>query len=304
MAVASGNFAELLWPGIAELWGNAYNDYEPLYTKLFSMKSSDKRFEKEQGVTGLGLAAVKDEGSSIPYEDPFQGYQKEYVNVTYALGSSVTREMYEDDQYNYINSIPSMLARSMRQTEETVAFNHLNRAFNSSFTGADGLQLCSGGGSGGTAHPLVGGGTYTNELATSADLTQTSLETATQNLMDFVDDQNLKIRVMPKCLVVPTALNFTARKILETSYAVGSADNDINPIPGLFQDLVVSPYLTDTDAWFIITDTPNGLTWFTRRAAEIGRDNEFDTENLKFKTSKRWSSGWTDARGVYGSAGA
>jgi hypothetical protein len=288
MTIASGNFAELLWPGIADIWANNYNDYEALYTKIFETKNSDK----------LGLAAVKEEGNAIPYEDPFQGYQKEYVNVTYGLGSSVTREMYEDDQYSYINTIPKMLARSMRQTEETIAFNHLNRFTNTGFLGPDGSAL------GVNDHPYVGGGTGSNILATAADLTQTSLETLTQQLLDALDDQQLKIRLMPKCLVVPTALNFTARKLLESDYVVGTADNDKNPIPGLYQDLVVSPWLTDSDAWFIITDCPNGLTWFWRRRPEISRDNEFDTENLKFKNTGRWSSGWTDWRGVYGTPGA
>ena len=298
MTVASGNFAELLWPGIADIWANSYNDYEALYPKIFETKSSDKRFEKEQGVTGLGLSAVKDEGNAIPYEDPFQGYQKEYVNVTYGLGSIVTREMYEDDQYNYINTIPAMLARSMRQTEETLAFNHLNNGFNANFTGADGATLFN------ATHPLVAGGTQSNQLAVAADLTQTSLEQILQDLMDAVDDQQLKIRLMPKCLVVPTQLNFRARKLLESEYVTGVADNDKNGIPGLFQDLVVSPYLTDNDAWFVVTDCPNGLTWFWRRRPEVSRDNEFDTENLKFKDTGRWSSAWTDFRGVYGTAGA
>lgn len=298
MTIASGNFAELLWPGIAEIWANSYKDYEPLYTKIFEMKKSSKRFEKEQGVTGLGLAGVKDEGAAIPYEDPFQGYQKEYVNVTYALGSIVTREMYEDEMYNYINTIPRMLARSMHQTEETIGFNVLNRAENASYTGADGVVLASG------SHPLVGGGTFSNLLSPAADLSQTSLETATQNIMLFVDDQNLKIRAMPKCLVVHPSFNHKARKLLETDFVVGSADNDKNTLMGLFKDLVVSPYLTDADAWAIITDVPNGLTCYTRRAEEIGRDNEFDTENLKIKTSKRFTMSWTDARGVYYSAGA
>lgn len=297
MTIATGNFAELLWPGINDIWGDTYKDWEPLYTKIFEVQRSDKAFEKEQGVTGLGLAAVKQQGNSINYDDMFQGFQKEYVNVTYALGATVTREMFEDDQYTYINKIPKFLAKSMRQTEETIAFNHLNRAFNSNFTGADGVSLAN------ASHPLVGGGTFQNQLTTSADLTQTSLEQAIQDLMDWVDDRSLKMRAMPKCLVVPTQLNFTARKILETDYVVGSADNDKNPIPGLFQDLVVSPYLTDTDAWFIVTDVDNGLTWFNRRDAEINRDNEFDTQNLKFATTKRFSSGWTDPRGIYASPG-
>ena len=298
MTTASGNFAELLWPGIREIWGRNYDDYEALYRKIFEIKTSDKRFEKEQGVTGLPLAGLKDEGNTIPYSDPYQGFQKEYVMTTYALGTSVTREMYEDDQYGVINQAPKLLARSLRQTEETLAFNHLNRAFNTSYTGADGLSLCN------ASHTLVAGGTYSNQLGTAADLTQTSIETAVQNLMDFLDDQSLKIRVMPKSLVVATANNFTARKILETANAVGTANNDINPVPGLFSELVVSPWLTDSDAWFIVTDVPNGLVWYDRRAAELVRDNEFDTQNLKFATTARFGSGWTDPRGVYGTAGA
>lgn len=191
-----------------------------------------------------------------------------------------------------------MLARSMRQTEETIAFNHLNRAFNVAYTGADGATLCN------ATHNLVGGGSFRNQLSTTADLTQTSLEQALQDVMDFVDDQSLKLRAMPKALVVSTQTNFTAQKLLETSAVVGSADNDKNPIPGVGMDLVVSPYLTDTDAWFITTDCPNGLSWYNRRSAEIVRDNEFDTQNLKFATTARFSSGWTDPRGVFGSAGA
>lgn len=298
MAVATGNFAELLWPGIAEIWGQTYNDYEPLYSEIFEMKTSDKRFEKEQGVTGLPLAHLKNEGAPVAYVDPYQGFQKEYVNSTYALGSTITREMYEDDQYNYINGIPRMLARSLRQTEETDAFNKLNRAFNASFTGADGQTLCS------ASHPLVGGGTFSNQLATAADLTMTSFEQALQDIMDFVDDQSLKIRVMPRTLVVATQNVMNARKIVETDKVVGSADNDKNVARGVLSNLVVSPYLSDSDAWFIVTDVPNGLVWYTRREAHPERDNEFDTMNLKFIVSKRWVCSWTDPRGVYGTPGA
>ncbi len=298
MTIASGNFAELLWPGINTLWGESYNDYEPLYTKIFNVKKSNKRFEKEQGVTGLGLASVKNEGNAISYDDPFQGFQQEYVNVTYSTGAIVTREMYEDDMYDYINGLPGMLARSMRQTEETIAFQHINRGFNASFTGADGSTLFN------TAHTNVDGSTWSNRLATDSDLTQTAMEQQLQDIMDAVDDRQLKIRLMPKCLVVPTQLNFQARKILESYGIIGSANNDVNGIPGMFEDLVVSPYLTDVDAWFVVTNAPHGFTWYNRRPAEIARDNEFDTENLKFKTSSRFSSNWTDARCAWGTPGA
>jgi hypothetical protein len=298
MTVASGNFAELLWPGIADLWGHEYNDYKPLYTRVYTTRKSTKRFEKEQGVTGLPLVGVKDEGKAVSYVDPFQGYQKEYVNITYGLGSSVTKEMFEDEMYNYINDIPKMLARSLRQTEETVAWNVLNRAFNSAFTGADGVSLSN------ASHPLVGGGTYRNTLATAADLTETSLEQAVTDLRNYVDDQSLKIMVMPKMLIVPPALEWTARKILETTQTVGSADNDKNVVRGSISGLVISPYLTDTDAWFLTTDVPKGLTFWNRREASVDRDNEFDTQNLKFLTTRRFSVGWTDARGVFCVPGA
>lgn len=298
MTIASGNFAELLWPGIKKKYGDNYKKYEPLFTKIFNMVDSDKRFEKFQGVTGLGLASIKDEGNAIPYDNMYQGYQKEYVNVTYALGVIVTREMVEDEQYGYINQIPKFLSKSMWQTKETIAFNHLNNGTNASYTGADGQTLFS------ASHPLVGGGTYRNQLSTAADLTQTSVEQAIQDIMDWVDDRSLKLRAEPKCLVVPTQFNFQARKLLESAGVIGSADNDVNGIPGLFKDLVVSPYLTDTDECFITTDVENGLTWLTRRANEIGRDNEFDTENLKTKVTERFSSGWTDARGVFTLTGA
>lgn len=298
MTISTGGFPELLWPGIHDIWGNSYNNYEPLYTKIFEQKSSKQRFEKEQGVTGFGLAGIKDEGQAVPYTDPYQGYQKEYVHTVYAVGTSVTREMVDDEMYQYINQIPKMLAESMRQTEETVAFNHINRAQNSSYTGADGLSLASG------SHTLVGGGTFSNQLAVAADLSQTSLETAIQNLMDFVDDQSLKIRVLPKALVVPTALNFTARKLLESEFVVGSADNDKNTTAGILNDLIVSPFITDSDSWSIVTDVPNGLVWYDRWDAELNRDNEFDTQNLKIFQVRRFSSGWTDPRGIFYTPGA
>lgn len=299
MAISSGNFAELLWPGIKQIWGTAYSKYSPLYTQIFDIQQSDKAFEKHQGVTGLGLLGVKNQGEPIGYDDVMQGFQKEYVNVTYARGVIVTREMVEDEQYNYINQLPAILARSARDTEETVTFNILNRAFNASFTGADGSALCV------TNHALVGGGTFSNTLATAADLTQTSLETAIQNLMDIVDDRGLKIQVRPKQLVVPTAIALTAMKLLQTTQVVGSADNDKNPIPMFLPSQpLVSPYLTDPDAWFIITDVPNGLTFFRRRAAAVERDNDFDTQNLKFAVSERFSTGFTDPRGVFASPGA
>jgi hypothetical protein len=293
---ATGNFPELLWPGIATLWGLEYNKYKPLYKRFMQMKKSDKAFEKEQGVTGLPLAAIKNEGESVNFVNPLQGFQKEYVNVTYALGTIITREMMEDEQYNYINEIPGMLAESMRQTEETISANLLNNGFGTTTT-ADGLSLFN------ASHSNVGGGTQRNQLSTASDLSQAALEQAVIDLMDFKDERGLRIMVTPELLLVPTALRFTAEKILGTKYAVGSNDNDINPIEGLMP-LQVNPYLTDSDAWFIKTNVRNGTVFYNRRTAELARDNEFDTENLKFKQSRRFAVGTTDWRGWFGTAGA
>ncbi len=298
MTVASGNFAELLWPGIAATFGEQYTRYETLYSKCFNVTKATKRFEKAQGLTGLPLASIKPEGQSVDYEDPMQGFQKEFVMVTYGLGSTITREMVDDEQYSYINQIPAMLAESMRQTEETVSFNIFNRGFNSAFTGADGVELFS------NAHPLPPGGTQSNLLTTAADLTQTSMETMLQQIQQAQDDQGLQIRLRAKCLVVHPDFNFRARKLLESSYVTGSADNDINPLVGLVPDLVVSPYLTDSDAWFIVTNARNGLMFWRRRSTEVERDNEFDTQNLKIMTTSRWDVDWADWRGAFGTPGA
>lgn len=298
MTVSTGNFAELLWPGIKEIYGHEYNAYEPLFEQIFEKKQSDKAYEKEQGVTGYPLASLKDQGAAVSFVDPLEGFQQEYVNVTYGIGGVVTREMYEDEMYNFINQIPRMLARSMRETMETVHFNVLNNGF-STETAADGVSVFN------TSHQLVGGGTFRNQLQTSADLTETSLEQAMIDIADFVDDQNLKIRVFAKKLVVPTALQFTAAKILQTQQKVGSADNDVNVVRGMIDgQAVVSPYLTDNDAWFVTTDVPNGLVCYMRREPDLTRDNEFATENLQFKSTSRWSQGVTDARGIFGSPGA
>lgn len=300
MTVATGNFPELLWPGIREIWGDTYNRYQTLYTQAFTVQRSTKAFEKYQGVTNLPLAAVKDQGAPVQYVDPFQGYQKELVHTTYALGSSITREMVEDDQYNYIRKIPQFLAESMRQTEETVAWNIFNNAFGST-VGADGQPLLS------NAHPLIGGGTMSNVPDTDADLTEAALEAAVTDIMDWEDDMGLKIRAVPTRLIVPNALWHVAEKILRTEKVVDSADNTVNVVRNrISRDPLVVPYLTDPDAWFLLVDIPvdEGLIFLNRRDAEIERDNEFDTQNLKTITTRRFSVGAVNFRRLYGSPGA
>jgi hypothetical protein len=297
MTVGTGNFAELLWPGIATIWGEQYNDYPTMWTRFFTTRTSDKAFEKAQGVTGLGLASVKDQGDEIPYADPLQGFQKEFVNVTYAQGCTVTREMFEDSQYDYINRLPAMIAKSGRQTQETLAFNHINRATNTAFPTADGLPLAS------TAHLFVTGGTFSNRPTTGVDLSQTGIEDAYTAIRDFVDDHGLKIYIQPKSILLPTALEWTGKKIFKTEKEVGTANNDMNPIANSIEQ-IVSPYLTDSDAWTVVTDCDDGFIWYWRRQVEMLRDNEFDTQNLKFAQTWRSSSGVINVRCAYHSPGA
>ena len=296
MTVGAGNLPELLWPGISTIWADTYRRYPPLWNRYMILRRSTKAFEKEQGITGFGLAGVKDTNDSVPYVDMLQGYQKEYVNITYGLGTSLTRDLIDDEQYNVINNVPRMLAESMRQTEETISASVFNLGFSTQLT-ADGQAFFS------SAHPNVRGGTQRNIPAVASDLTQASLEQAYIDIMDYLDDSGLKINLMPEKLLVAPSNRFVAEKILGTKFAVGSADNDINPMAGQL-DLIVNPYFTDPDAWFILTNSKAGATFYRRRNAEISRDNVFDTEALKMKTIARFAVGATDWRHAYASAGA
>jgi hypothetical protein len=296
----TGFAPELLYPGLAAIWGQNYENYPKMYPKFMEMKTSNKRFEKEQGMSGFSLASVKDEGDSVDFARLTQGYQKEYNHTTYGLGAIITREMVEDDQYNIINRIPQLLAEAMGRTEETQATAVLNNGFDTAVTGADGQPLFS------SAHPNAGssGGTQANTPATAADLTQTSLEAAIIDIMNFRDENNQRMNFAAKALIVSRSDYFNATKILETKYKVGAADNDVNVISNLNLDLIVTNYLTDQDAWFVKTNAQNGLTFYTRRPATIERDNDISTQNLAIVTSMRFDTGFTDWRGVWGSPGA
>jgi phage major head subunit gpT-like protein len=296
MVASTANFSELLWPGIREIFGDTYQDWPAVYPKIFNVRKSDQAFEKDLGIAGLPLAAIKDEGDNITYASPNQGYMAEYVHLTYALGSMVTKEAYDDDQYGKINQIPKMLARSMRTTEEVVGAGVLNNGFNGAFPGPDGVPLFS------TSHPLVYGGVYSNTLATPADLGQTSLEQAHLDLAAMTDDSGIPIVVRPRLLVIPPALQFSAQVLLASAYKPGGNANDINTMENAL-DVLVNPYLTDPDSWYVLTDADNGLIWFDRESATPERTNDFDTRNLKFAIFRRFSCGWTDPRGIYGSPG-
>lgn len=299
--ITSTSFAKALWPGINAWYGKAYNDYPVQWEKLFEKNSSSKAFEEDVGVSSFGLAAIKAEGAPITYDSERQGYTTRYNHVTYALGFIITRETYEDDQYGIVGKKKANgLARSLRQSKEIVGANVYNRAFNSSYTGGDGKELLA------TDHPNVAGGTYANELATAADLSEAALEQACIDIEGFTDDRGLLIAAKPKQLIIPRQLRFEAHRILKTDGRYDTPNNDTNALKdmGLFQEVTVNQFLTDADAWFIRTDVPEGLKYFERRGDQFEMDNDFDTENAKFKATFRCSFGWSDPKALYGSPGA
>ncbi len=300
--ITSGSFAKALWPGVNAWYGKAYNDYQTEWDKLgFEKNTSKKAYEEDVGLSSFGLAAQKAEGAPISYDSERQGFTTRYQHVVYALGFIVTREAFEDDQYDVIGSRKAKaLARSMRHTKEIVAANIFNRAFNSSYVGGDSKEMCA------TDHPNVAGGTFANELTTAADMSEAALEQAVIDIAGFRDDRGLLIAAKPKKLIIPYQLQFEAHRILKSVGRTGTDLNDPNAIKdmGLFGDITVNHFLTDSDAWFIITDVNDGLKYFERRGDQFEMDNDFDTENAKFKATARYSFGWSDPRGVFGSPGA
>jgi hypothetical protein len=299
--INSGSFAKALWPGVNAWYGKEYDEYPVEYTKLFDTFKSSRAFEEDVGISSFGLAVVKPEGDSITYDSEKQGFITRYQHVVYALGFVITREMMEDDQYDVVGQRKAQgLAFSMRQTKEIVAANIYNRAFNSSYTYGDGKEMLS------SAHPNIAGGTWSNIIGTAADLSEAALEQACIDIAGFTNDRGLLIAARPKCLIIPRQLMFEAKRILSTDGRVGTDNNDLNAIKtmGLIPEVVTNHFLTDTDAWFIRTDVKNGLKYFERRADAFDMDNDWDTENAKFKATARYSFGITDPRAIYGSAGA
>lgn len=305
--INTSSFAKALWPGVNKWWGDAYNQYPVEWDKLFEKNTSRKAFEEEVGTSHFGLAVAKSEGSPVTYDAARQGFTSRYQHVVYALGFIITREAFDDDQYDVVGKLKAQsLAFSMRQTKEIVGANIFNRAFSTSYLGADGSSLIASAGGGGSAsHPNVAGGTYTNGVAAAVDLSEAALEQACIDIAGFTNDRGLKIAVRPKKLVIPKELMFEAHRILKTDGQVYSADNTLNAIKtmGMIPEVVVNHYLTDTDAWFILTDVPNGLKYFERNGDEFTMDEDWDTENAKYKARARYSFGWTDPRGIYGSPG-
>jgi len=298
MPVYTTNFSKLLLPGIREIYGLEYAQYPEEYSKVYAVDTSTMAYDEDQGITGLGLVPTKPEGRGITYDQAFQGYTKRYTHVAYGLGIIITREAYEDDQYRKMRLLPKALARSVRQSIETLGAATFNNAFTASaaYYGGDSKEMCA------TDHPLIGGGTFSNELDTAADLDISSFEQALLDISEFVDDRGLKVAARPKLLIIPPSLDFQAQYILKSDKLPDSAENNYNPAKGLLPYTIMH-WLTDTDAWFIQTDVPLGLTWLWRRRPEFGEDTDFDSENAKYKTTFRCQCGWTDPRGIFGSPG-
>lgn len=299
--INTGSFAKALWPGVNAWYGKAYDEFPVEYTSLFDKHSSRKAWEEDVGISSFGLAVQKPEGAAVSYDSEKQGFVSRYQHVVYALGFVITREMMEDDQYDVVGQRKATgLAFSMRQTKEIIGANVYNRAFSGSYTGGDGVSLVS------ASHANVAGGTWSNTLATAADLSEASLEQACIDIAGFTNDRGLLIAVRPETLVIPRQLMFEAKRILGTEGRVGTDLNDLNALKtlGIIPKVVTNHYLTDADAWFIRTNVKDGMKYFERRADSFEMDNDFDTENAKFKATARYSFGWTDPRGIYGSAGA
>ena len=299
--ITSSSFAKLLWPGINAIYGKAYNDYPEEWKQLgFEINKSSKAYEEDVGLSSFGLAAVKTEGGPISYDTERQGFTTRYNHVVYALGFIITREIYEDDQYDQVGKRKAnALARSMKHTKEIVAANIFNRATTAGYTGGDGVTLLS------ASHPNVAGGTWTNMPTTASDLSEAALEQAYIDIAAFRDDRGLLIAAKPKKLVIAPANAFEAKRILGSDGRVGTDNNDLNAVKtmGVIPEFTVNHFLTDSDQWSIVTDVADGLKYFERRGDQFEMDNDFDTENAKYKATARYSFGWSDPRCFYGSVG-
>lgn len=299
-------YSKALKPSVDIWFGAEYQERPMEFQEIFQMRNSAQYFEEAVNHYGFGLATVKDQGNSVTYDDPGQGGLVRFTHTTYGLGYFITREAVEDNLYKEIAMANTrFLAMSMRQSKEIVHALVLDRAFSGSYVGFDAVALCS------TAHVLQKtGATYANKLATDADLSEAALQQMKIDVAKFKDDAGNQIVVMPEKLIIPKELEFDAEVLLNTQYQVDTANNNVNPVYRLGiipQGYRINHYVTDTDAWFVLTseNRKNGLVSYQRRAMEFSNDTpDFDTENMKFKATERYSKGWIDPRCIYGSQGA
>jgi len=302
MAISRQQLAKELEPGLNALFGLEYKQYENQHLEIFDKENSDRAFEEEVMLSGFGEAAVKPEGSGVQYDDANESFTARYTHETIALAFSITEEAVEDNLYDSIaKRYTKALARSMAQTKQIKAANILNNGF-SSGTGGDSQYLLD------TDHPTIAAPSgLANEPSTAADLNETSLEAGLINIGNFKDERGFKIAARGMKLIIPADLQFTAERLTKTNQRVGTADNDINATKSMGmipQGYTVNNFLTDTDAWFIKTDVPNGLKMFERAAIKTAMEGDFDTGNMRYKARERYSFGWSDWRGIYGSPGA
>lgn len=301
MAMNRALFYKELQEGLNTVFGKSYRRHPELWRKLFEVITSTKAFEEEVMSVGLRIAPTKDEGSGVAYDVGADSYVARYDHLTFALAFAITEEAEEDGLYGSLGARYSKaLANSIQETKEVNGHAIFNNGFSSSFPGGDGVSLFS------TAHPLFGGGTLSNKLATPADLAEASLEDALNQISLWTDDRGLQLNIMGKTLVVPTNLRFIAWRLLMSEYRPGTGDNDINAInySGMFPGgTVVSPYLTDTDAWFICTDCDDGLKSFERKKVARGMEGDFETGNVRYKARFRQSWGFSDWRAAFASEG-
>jgi hypothetical protein len=302
MAISRSQLVKELEPGLNALFGLEYNRYDNEHAEIFTSESSDRAFEEEVMLTGFAGAAIKQEGAGVQFDQASEAYTSRYTHNTIALAFAITEEAIEDNLYDRLASrYTRALARSMSQTKQTIAANILNNGFDSNYTGGDGVQLLA------SNHPLANGSTFSNILATAADLNETSLEQSLIDIAGFVDERGLKIALQGKKLIIPKELQFTAERVLRSPLRTSTSDNDINAMLNMGmvpEGYRVNHFLTDTDAFFVLTDAPNGLKNFVRSPIKTAIEGDFDTGNVRFKARERYSFGWSDPRGIFGTPGA
>jgi hypothetical protein len=301
-AISRAQLLKELLPGLNALFGLEYARYDEEHKEIYDIETSERSFEEETKLSGFSAAPVKNEGQAIAYDNAQEAFTARYNHETIALGFSITEEAIEDNLYDSLSArYTKGLARAMAYTKQVKAASPLNNGFSAAYTGGDGVSLFS------TAHPLVNGGTNSNRPATAADLNETSLENAVIQIAAWTDERGLLIAAKPRKLIVPPALQFVATRLLETSLRVGTTDNDINALKNngsIPEGFTQNHFLTDTNAWFLTTDVPNGMKHFVRTPLANSMDGDFDTGNVRYKSRERYSFGWSDPLGMFGSPGA
>jgi len=302
MAISRAQLLKELLPGLNALYGLEYARYGEEHKEIYETEKSERSFEEETKLAGFGAAPVKNEGQAIAYDNAQEAFTSRYNHETIALGFSITEEAVEDNLYDSLSArYTKALARGMAYTKQVKAAAVINNGFSANYIGGDGVSLFS------TAHPLVNGGTNSNRPTTGADLNETSLEAAVIQIAAWTDEKGLLIAAKPRKLIVPPSLMFVATRLLETSLRVGTTDNDINALKNngsIPEGYTVNHFLTDSNGWYLTTDVPNGLKHFVRTPMATSMDGDFDTGNVRYKARERYSFGWSDPLGIFGSPGS